>query len=383
MRISPSTARALAWLAIAGQFVFVAGWIVGGALQPGYSHIESAVSELGADSAAHPWIVNGALVVLGLAITAVGPTLVPALTARTPARVAAALFVAAGLCFAAAGLIPVDCFLSHDTCERMWRAGELSWQTDAHVWLAFGVEVFLALTPFALAWALWPGPAAPLALGAGGFGIVLGVAEFLLDDATENTYGLIQRISLGFTHLWILIVAGGVLYALRRTPKPGALVPLRPRDFFAASWAGEGELTVRPFLFWRRFPQRMQARRTTTWISERVWRFDDEATFAPGRSQQRLMYGEFVTDDRIRITAGDLPEGAEALIEENGYRVIPFRMDFPIGPLNIPIRVHDVSSVEPDGTLVNAFEARTLVFGVKVAELKFRVRPLAPGGERV
>lgn len=383
MRITPSAARTLARLAVAGQFAFVAAWIVAGALQPGYSHIENAVSELGADSAAHPWIVNAALIVVGLAIAAVGPALVPALAARTPARVAAALFVAAGLCFAAAALLPLDCFLRHDACERMWRAGELGWRTDAHVWVAFGAQVFLGLTPFALAWALWPGPAAPLALGAGAFGIALGVGNFLVDDASEKTYGLTQRISLGFTHLWILIVAGGVLYALRRRPEPGALVPLRPRDFFAGSWSGTGELVVRPFLFWRRFPQRMEARRTASWVSDRVWRFDDEATFARGRSQRRLMYCEFVTDERVHVTAGDLPEGAEALIEEKGYRVVPFRMDFPIGPLNVPIRVHDVSRVEPDGTFVNAFEARTLVFGFKVAELTFRVRPLAQGGERV
>jgi hypothetical protein len=88
------------------------------------------------------------------------------------------------------------------------------------------------------------------------------------------------------------------------------------------------------------------------------------------------MYCEFVSENRIEITAGDLPEGASVHIEEDGYRMPPFRMDFPIGPLAIPLRVHDVSRVEPDGTLLNTFEARALVFGVRLARLTFRVRPV-------
>jgi hypothetical protein len=105
-------------------------------------------------------------------------------------------------------------------------------------------------------------------------------------------------------------------------------------------------------------------------------RFDDEARFAPGRVRRRRTYCEFLSEDRIAITAGDLPEGASVQVEEGGYRVRPFRMDFPIGPVGIPIRVHDVSSVEPDGTLLNTFEARTLVFGVLLARLTFSVRPV-------
>jgi hypothetical protein len=88
------------------------------------------------------------------------------------------------------------------------------------------------------------------------------------------------------------------------------------------------------------------------------------------------MYCEFVAEDRIEITAGDLPEGALVQIENEGYRTTPFRMEFPIGPVAIPIRVHDVSRVEPDGTLLNIFEARALVLGLRLARVTFRVRPV-------
>jgi hypothetical protein len=83
-----------------------------------------------------------------------------------------------------------------------------------------------------------------------------------------------------------------------------------------------------------------------------------------------------VAADRVEITAADLPEGASVTIEEDGYRMAPFRMAFPIGPVGLPMRVHDVSRVEEDGTLLNMFEARALFVGLLLARLTFRVRPV-------
>jgi hypothetical protein len=217
---------------------------------------------------------------------------------------------------------------------------------------------------------------APLAAGAGLTGIAIGVGTFFLYGNDSAGDGLLQRFEFAVMHLWVLIVAAGILHALPRPRAPGQLVRLRPRDFFAAEWSGDGTLVARPFFLGRRLAQPFEARRTSTWISDRLWRIDDEARFAPDRAQRRRMYCEFLSEDRIEITAGDLPEGAVVHIEEDGYRVTPFRMDFPIGPVTIPIRVHDVSRVEPDGTLLNIFEARALVSGLRLARVTFRVRPV-------
>src|SRR3954452_15239668 len=81
-------ARKLAWAALAGQVVFIASWVVAGGLEPGESHIDQGVSELGAHGAQHPWIVNTGLVLFALTFVALGV----ALRAALPARVAAALF---------------------------------------------------------------------------------------------------------------------------------------------------------------------------------------------------------------------------------------------------------------------------------------------------
>jgi hypothetical protein len=237
-------------------------------------------------------------------------------------------------------------------------------------------RVLLALTPFALARALWPGPVAPFSFMAGVIGIGIGVVTFFLygDDSAGD--GLIQRFEFAVLHLWVLIVAGGILYALRRPRAPGQLVRLRPRDFFSSEWSGEGTLVARPFFLWRRWARPFEAHRRSTFVSDRLVRFDDEARFTATRVRRRRTYCEFVSEDRIEVTAGDLPEGAVVDIEDDGYRVTPFRMDFPIGPLSFPIRVHDVSHVEPDGTVFNTFEARSLVFGLRLARLTFKVRPV-------
>jgi Protein of unknown function (DUF998) len=368
-------ARKLAWFALAGQVAFVASWVVAGALEPGYSHADQGVSELGARTAEHPLIVNAGLVVFGLTFVALGVALLGVL----PGRAATVLFVAAGVAVIASGLIRLDCGLSDPNCEALWRAGKLSWHESGHLWAGLVSRLLLALTPFAIARALWPGPVASLAAWAGFTGIGIGVVSFFLygDDSAGD--GLLQRLEFLVLHVWVLIVAVGILYALRRPRAPGRLVRLRPRDFFSAEWSGEGTLVVRPFFLWRRFARPFEAHRRATFVSDRLIRFDDEAHFAPGRVRRRRTYCEFVSDERIELTAGDLPEGATVQVEEEGYRLTPFRMDFPIGPVSLPIRVHDVSSVEADGTLLNTFEARALVLGVRLARLTFKVRPVDRG----
>jgi hypothetical protein len=374
MRMSRSTVRGLTWAALAGQLAFIASWIVAGALQPGYSHLRNAVSDLGAKHAAHPWIVNGGLVVFGISIVALGIALLPVLPRRPAAVVATLLFVGAGIALGLGGVFRLDCSFAVQSCEDAWRAGRLSGQTDAHLWVAIVGPRLLLLTPYAIARALWPSPVAAASLASGNFGVAFSVAAFFL-EGHDATVGLVQRVGLGVIHLWVLIVAVGILYATRGKPRPGRLVPVRPRDFFARAWAGEGELVLRPFFLGRFFTQRFSATRESAWLSETVFRLDDEAGFGDGRSQRRQIYGEFVAADHLRMTAGDLPDGADVWLEEGGYRVTPFRMAFPLGPLPVLIRCHDISRVEPDGTLLNTFDARDLVFGLPLARVTFRVRP--------
>jgi Protein of unknown function (DUF998) len=379
MRMSRSTVRGLTWAALAGQLVFIASWIVAGALEPGYSHLDDYVSALGGKHAAHPWIVNTGIVVLGLSIAGLGVAVLQVLPRRRAAVVAALLFVGAGVALGLEGVFQLDCSFASQHCEDLWRAGRLSWQTDAHLWAGSVGQLLFALTPFAIARALWPSPVAAASLVAGLYGLAFGVAVFFL-GGSDSAGGLVQRTGLAVLHLWVLIVAVGILNATQGEPRPGRLVPLRPRDFFAKTWSGDGELKLRPFFLGRFFAQRFSATRESVWLSDRLFRLEDEAGFGEGRSQRRRTYCEFVADDHVRLTAGDLPDGVDVWLEEGGYRTTPFRMAFPLGPLPVLLRCNDLSRVEADGTFVNTFDARDVVFGVPLARVTFRMRPEGDGG---
>lgn len=220
----PRAVRVLAWAAIAGQVAFVACWILAGALQRDYSHVEQAVSDLGGEVAQHAWVMNAGIVVVGLSVAALAPGLRRTLPARAAGAAAAALFALAGAAIAAHAFLPLQCSLSSEACRDRLEARALSWQTSAHVWAGSGVELLLLATPFAIAAALWrspSGPAAPTPVGvaallAGLAGIGLaGATALALRVAGDDAFGLIQRLSLLALHLWIGLVAAGILYASR------------------------------------------------------------------------------------------------------------------------------------------------------------------------
>src|SRR5207237_4805899 len=113
--------RALACLAIAAQVVFVVGWIIAGALEPGYSPVRSYVSELGRRGAAHPWIFDVSVVVWGIGFIALGVALASALRTRRWAWVAPAVFLFAGVCAILDAPLRLDCAT---TISHLCRAQE-------------------------------------------------------------------------------------------------------------------------------------------------------------------------------------------------------------------------------------------------------------------
>jgi Protein of unknown function (DUF998) len=276
--------------------------------------------------------------------------------------------------------LPVDCsFGTNDRCEDLLSSGALSWQTEAHVWIGLGLRVVLLATPFALAAALRPRPIAIASFGAGVFGLVLGLATFGWSGAGGDPYGLIERIELLVLQTWLVIVALGVIHATQDRARPSPPVPLAPRDFFGSSWSGDGEILLRPLFLWRRRPVRVKVTRTPTPLSDESWVFEDRLEVEGRWTQTSRAFCELTAPDRVEVIARQLPEGARVALDEGGYRIWPFQVLVPLGPIAMVFDSSEASRVEPDGTLVQTFEQR--IFGLLVSRATFRVRPVdTPAG---
>lgn len=379
-----STVRALAWFALGAQVAFVVAWVVAGALQRGYDHATQGVSYLAADGADHPWIVTAGLLLLAASFGALAAGLMRTLPRRRALAVAAFGGVAVTVVLSA--VFRLDCGATDlERCEDLWEAGRLTWQHDAHLWVGLATSLLLLLTPFALARALAPGTVATVAISAGAVGVLIAIATHVAYLIPGLGHGLVQRAGLAVVHVWVFIVAVGILHATRGRPRTSDLITMRPRDFLARAWTGEAQLMLRPFFLGRLFAQRGEAHRESTWISERVWRIDDRVDFGGGRVERRFMYCEFVTADHGRLTADDLPDGADVWLEEDGWRVPEFRIAWPVGPLPLVMWCADRSYIAPDGTFVNRFDIYPLGVRIPLARVTFRMRPAvsqAEAGER-
>jgi hypothetical protein len=370
----PPPLRLVAWLALLAQPAFVASWIVAGALQPGYSHVRSGVSVLGAKDAAHPWIVNSGLVLLGLSIAVLAPCLLRVLPRRRASTVAAALFVTSGVLFALIAAFPIDCDLAAHACRARFDAGELSASTDVHLWLSLAFDLAFVATPFALARVLWPSPVAAGALGSGVFGVAFTVASFVADGAADGAGGIVQRIGFVPLHAWVVIVAVGVLHALPRRARAGVFVPVRPRDFFGRGWTGRGEVSLWPPRVWARFALPVEFRRDARPVSDDSWVFTDTTTFANGQSLVRRMVCVMEDPQRVKVIAEDMPGGAELVLTEGGYRVRPYRFTYPLGPVGMTLSCHDRVREVGDGSLDWTIAFRW--HGIPISQISGRVRPV-------
>jgi hypothetical protein len=204
--------RVLSLVAIAAQLLFFAGWVVAGALEPGYSAQRQAISELGAGTAAHPWILNLALGIWGAGFVALGAAMVPGLRGRSWGRVAPALFVIAGAATALAGAVRLDCEPNGDhLCAAREESGSLSLAHYAHLWLSVVILLAVLATPFALARAEWPSRLARLTLAGGAGSAILWFLSTVAIHGGHSHDGLYQRVGLGLMSYWVLLIAATLL----------------------------------------------------------------------------------------------------------------------------------------------------------------------------
>jgi len=149
--------------------------------------------------------------------------------------------------------------------------------------------------------------------------------------------------------------------------------PLDLSEVFATAWAGQASTWLPWWIRWvplvpTRFHFRTQAVPTATGVV-----VHDTQKFPNGRVWRRTMIGERLAPDRWRMTADDMPGGAEITVRGDGYTFTPYTIWIPVlGPVKVPLRCRDEVLFEDEASLLDTIEFRFL--GVRVGTLTMRLR---------
>ena len=368
MNSSANRVAQLAWVALAAQVAFIATWVVSGALQEGYSHLEQHVSELGAGTAKAPWLVNAGLVALGAGFGALAAGLGLALPRSARAAAAVALLAFCGALFALSGLFALECAPSLSaSCESRLDAGDLSWQTYVHGYAGLGLLLALPLTPFALAWSLWPRLAGRLALAAGGLGVAIAAGSLLADFAGAPS-GLVQRLGFAAIQEWAVLVAIGLLVWSHGRPRPlatgspGGNHGLEPFRFLASGYDGSGVVAYSPWLRWLGLPREFTLQRGVDYEGSAMWVIRDSLRFAEGPAFDRTMVARPLTAERMHLTGDDIPGGADAVLFPGGLALEPCWFLVPYWGVPWPQLWRGEMRLHGDDTLRGSFDVALLGF---------------------
>jgi hypothetical protein len=144
-------------------------------------------------------------------------------------------------------------------------------------------------------------------------------------------------------------------------------------EFFRGTWVGDGELTTHLLLRWFAPNERLHFTCATVRVSDSAWIVTDRIAFSSGEVIDRKMHAELVAPDRIRVTADDMPEGADVLLHESGFRFTPYDIVVRHRGLTLRVRCLDENTVDRDGFIHDL--VRIYFFGFPVAVM--RIGPIA------
>lgn len=195
------------WGGIAGPAAFVSAWLVGGAVQPGYSPVDDAISQLAAVGAPTRGLMTSGMVAFGLGVPAYASSLRESVPGPAWTTAVGTGLATLGVAAAPLGASPA---------------------TDAvHVGLAALAYATLAATPLLGARAL-AGSGHQLAAR---LSVATGVASgaCLAATAIGPASGLLQRIGLTLGDAWLVATAAWMLSGGRAVTGTQAAVPATRR----------------------------------------------------------------------------------------------------------------------------------------------------------
>lgn len=161
-------------------------------------------------------------------------------------------------------------------------------------------------------------------------------------------------------------------------PQPSQLTPLRPHDFFAVPWSGQGQWIASPWL--RRLsrrPQRFSFSTSTTWLSDDVWIVHDTLKWEDGGTEHRSGVARLVAEDRISLSYEDMLGGTDLQLHPDGFTFSPYQIMVAMPPLPFPIVISARDHCQwhaASAELIDTIELR--LSGVPVGRMVMRLRPV-------
>lgn len=152
------------------------------------------------------------------------------------------------------------------------------------------------------------------------------------------------------------------------------------RDVFAEPWEGEGTIALPVWLRWFPAPRTFRFRSEIADVAGDRWTVVDTTTMRNGDVQERRMSAHQVAPDTVRVSADDMPGGADIALRPDGFSFSPYTIRTPVlGPIRVSLRYTDEVDIDPGGTsLVDRIEMR--LAGILVARLTMRLQRLPTRG---
>ena len=152
--------------------------------------------------------------------------------------------------------------------------------------------------------------------------------------------------------------------------------PLQAREIFQGAWSGPGRLV--PLGVGRIFQgvDPLEFRNHFEWVSDTLCVVDETIDFASGRTMRRRMFVQQTAPDRMRVTADDMPGGAELRLHAWGYDFSRYTVLAPFAGRHWLLRCHDVNRLDDLGRVVDV--VRMTYRGLPVVRLE--LGPLVRGG---
>ena len=148
--------------------------------------------------------------------------------------------------------------------------------------------------------------------------------------------------------------------------------PLDLREVFARPWAGEATLWRPWWLRWVPLLPTGFGFRTEVTSQGAGLVVNDTQTFPNGRVWQRTMYCEPTGPNGWRMSAADMPGGAEITVGSDGYSFAYTIWALVFGPVKVRLKCRDEVRFVDEASLIDTIEMRFL--GIHVGTVTMRLR---------